>query len=212
MPWWRRPGPQMRPAAMKSTREPQRAATTRRQRSAHSLKDLMSTRARRKRLPLSAGAPASAAGAGVSQISAKVPRAAGRQTLPGFTTSLPSTNWPDAVPVADGKTRTSGSSPPGKSKAAARFSEMFAGSRGTTGKSVRCCSKTRRARSMRRSSGRRTRPERSTGLSASVEVTVRRRPSMFKWAGFGKSFAPIFRNMSEPSSPRLGPRDASSGG
>mmetsp|Transcript_18414 Transcript_18414/g.52845 ORF Transcript_18414/g.52845 Transcript_18414/m.52845 type:complete len:209 (+) Transcript_18414:235-861(+) len=167
----------------------------------------MSTRARWSKAP-----PLPSAGGGVSQTSAKEPMAAGRQTEPGFTTSRPSTNCPEAVPVADGKMRISGTSPSGKSRAAARASDTMAGSRGNTGKRRRCSRRRRRARSMRRSSGRTTRPERIRGLSASADVTVTRRPSILRCEGFGRNWAPKRRNCSAPFWPSTGPRLKFNGG
>mmetsp|Transcript_43243 Transcript_43243/g.128114 ORF Transcript_43243/g.128114 Transcript_43243/m.128114 type:complete len:211 (+) Transcript_43243:115-747(+) len=146
----------------------------------------MSMRARSRRcagfFPLSA--------AGVTQSSAKLPSTAGRHSGPGFTKSVLSTNVPDGVPETAGKMHTSGVASSTKSSAAARASETCGGSRGTTGKRLRCFSSRPRASSIFLCSGRRTRPARSTGLSASDEVMLTLRPLISTWAGFGRNLTP----------------------
>mmetsp|Transcript_96465 Transcript_96465/g.287900 ORF Transcript_96465/g.287900 Transcript_96465/m.287900 type:complete len:211 (+) Transcript_96465:109-741(+) len=152
------------------------------------------------------------AAAGMSRTSAKVPKAAGLQMDPGLTTTVSSTTVPEEVPDTEGKTHTSGASPSGKSRAAARASQTCAGSRGTTGKSVRWRNSSRSASSIFRPSGRRT-ISRRMGLRASVEVRLTRMPLIFTCAGLGKNLTPILSNCSQmPVAAASGPSATSSGG
>mmetsp|Transcript_11863 Transcript_11863/g.31334 ORF Transcript_11863/g.31334 Transcript_11863/m.31334 type:complete len:210 (-) Transcript_11863:1317-1946(-) len=133
---------------------------------------------------------------GVTHSSAKVPIAAGRQSGPGFTKSVLSTNVPEAVPETEGKMHKSGVSASKKSSAAARASDTCGGSRGTTGKRLRCLRSRPRASSIFFCSGLSTRPALSTGLSASDEVMLTFSPLIWTWAGFGRNFTP--RSVSLP--------------
>mmetsp|Transcript_98020 Transcript_98020/g.204457 ORF Transcript_98020/g.204457 Transcript_98020/m.204457 type:complete len:200 (+) Transcript_98020:343-942(+) len=167
---------------------------------------LMSTRARCVNPAPELGAP------GTTTISAKVPATVGLHKGPGFTKSLLSTKCPPFAPFAEGKRIMSGTSLVGKSKAAARASETCAGSRGSTGKRLRCWRSSRKACSTGFSCGRRTRPERSTELKASPEVTLTRRPPTERWAGFGTKRTPSLLRGSSFCEPRAWPKVASRGG